>query len=75
MIRVFGSSVSFYSHRFDEALLHCVANKEDPKTFTQIQQYVPIVNDKQFIELSLVAANQRQLIIETLDAIQQILSV
>ena len=75
MIRVLGSSVFFYSHRFDDALLDCVANKEDPKTFTQIQQYVPIVNGKQVLELSLLAASQRQVIIETLDAIQQILSV
>ena len=73
MIRVLGPNISFYSHRFDETLLDCVANKEDPTTFTQIQHYVPIANDQPLNELSLLAANQRQVITETLHSIQQIL--
>jgi hypothetical protein len=65
----------FYSHRFDGTLLDCVAEKENPTKFTQIQRYVPIVNDKPLPELSLLKSDQRQVIIETLDAIQQIRSV
>ena len=74
MIRVLGPVVFFYSHRFDEKLLDCVANREDPTTFTQIQRYVPIVNDKPCLELSLLDPDERQTIIETLDALQQVLS-
>jgi hypothetical protein len=75
MIRVFGPAVYFYSHRFDDTLLDCVAYKQDPTTFTQIQRYVPIVNDEPLLKLYLMNRDQRQTIIETLDAIQQTLSV
>jgi len=65
----------FYSHRFDDTLLDCVAYKEDTTTFTQIQQYAPIVNGKPTVQLNLLAPGERQIIIETLDAIRQILEV
>ena len=69
-----GPTVFFYSHRFDNELLDCIANKEDPTTFTQIQRSVPIVNDNPCLELSLLDPDGRKTIIETLDAIQQVLS-
>jgi hypothetical protein len=74
MIRVLGPMIFFYSHRFDDELLDCIANKEDPTTLTQVQRYVPVINGRPVHELSLLARDQRQVIIETLDAIQQILS-
>ena len=75
MIRVLGPVVFFYSHRFDNELLDCVANKVDPTTFTQIQRYVPIVDGKPCLELNLLDPDERQIVIETLDAIQQVLSI
>ncbi len=69
-----GPVVFFYSHQFDDTFLDCVANKKDPIKFTQIQRYVPIVNDKPLPELALYDAKERKVIIEILDAIQQILS-
>ena len=74
MIRVTGPIIFFYSHRFDDELLNCVANKEDPTSLTQIQRYVPIINGRPVSELSLLTIDERKVIIETLDAIQQILS-
>ncbi len=73
MIRVLGPHVYFYSHRFDDKLLDCIAYKEEPPAPTQIQRYVPIVNGERLLELSLATADHRQVIIENLDAIQQIL--
>ncbi len=75
MIRVLGPFVFFYSHRFDDTLLDYVAFKKDTTTFTQIQQYAPIVNGKPTVQLYLLAPDERQIIIETLDAIRQILEV
>lgn len=74
MIRVCGPNIIFYSHRFDDALLDCVADKNDPTTPTQIQKYVTIIDDQWVSELNLLIADHRRIIIQILDAIQQILS-
>ena len=74
MVRVYGPFVIFYSHRFDDALLNCVAEREVPKAHTQIQKYAPMFNGESESILDLSAADHRKIIIETLDAIQQTLS-
>ena len=75
MIRVSGQYVFFYSHKFSEALLNSIANGIEPIDNTQIQKFAVMANDnREQIGLSLLIADDRAIIFNVLDCIQQIIS-
>ncbi|CAF1657625.1 unnamed protein product [Rotaria magnacalcarata] len=74
MIRVSGFDVYFYSHKFSDALLDSIANGVEPMEHTQIKKFTVIENNKKRHGLSLLIADDRALIFQVLDSIQQIIS-
>ncbi len=74
MIRVSGSNVFFYSHKFSDNLLKSSANGTEPLDHSQIQRFTRIVNDQKRHGLSLLVADDRVIIFRILDCVQQIIS-
>jgi len=74
MVRVVGSYVFFYSHRFSDVLLDCIADGIVPVDNSQIHKYARIIGDDIHYDLSLLDADDRVIIFQILDSIQQIIS-
>ncbi len=74
MIRVSGSNVFFYSHKFSDGLLNSIRNGIEPLEPTQIQKFTRIVDGRVRHGLSLLSADDRVIIFQILDCIQQIIS-
>ncbi len=74
MVRVVGCDMFFYSHKFSDALLDSVANGIEPSDNTQIHEYTRIIERSRKSGLSLLRANDRVIIFQILDSIQQIIS-
>ncbi len=75
MIRVCGEYISFYSHKFSDHLLNSVANGIEPMKQTQIQKFTTIdeYNQNKYV-FSLMVPDDRLIIFQVLDCIQQIIS-
>ncbi|CAF2236995.1 unnamed protein product [Rotaria magnacalcarata] len=74
MIGVSGFNVYFYSHKFSDALLNSIANGVEPMEHTRIKKFTVIDNNKKRHGSSLMIADDRALIFQVLDSIQQIIS-
>ena len=74
MIRVDGTSVFFYSHKFSDDLLDRIANGILPLDCTEIQMFVQIEDGIYREKFSLLGADDRAIIFQMLDSIQQIIS-
>ena len=74
MIRVVDTSVYFYSHKFSDDLLDRIANGILPLDCTEIQMFVKIEDDIFHEKFSLLVADDRKIIFQMLDSIQQIIS-
>ena len=74
MIRVSGSNVFFYSHKFSDSLLNSIADGIEPLECSEIQKFTRIVNGIVSHDFSLLSPDDRVSIFEILDEIQQIIS-
>jgi hypothetical protein len=74
MIRVCGSSVFFYSSKFNSSVQNSIADGIDVPTHTTIKKFMVSVAEPKFDGLSLLFAKDRSMIFRILDSIQQIIS-
>ena len=74
MIRMLGTRVYFYSHKFSDDLLDRIAKGNLPLDCTEIQMFVKIEDDIFRENFSLLDAHTRAIIFQMLDSIQQIIS-
>ena len=74
MIRTVDTSVFFYSHKFSDDLLNRVAIGNLPLDYTEIQKFAKIDNGISRNKFSLLSADDRPIIFQMLDSIQQIIS-
>jgi hypothetical protein len=74
MIRVSGSTVYFYSHKFSNSLLKSITCGTEPLTHTQVQKFMVTVDNLILDGLSLLIGEHHSIILPMLDSIQQIIS-
>ena len=74
MIRVVDTGVYFYSHKFSDDLLNRIAKGNLPLDSTEIQKFAKIENGRPCHMFSLLSADDRAIIFQMLDSIQQIIS-
>jgi hypothetical protein len=74
MIRVCGSSVFFYSAKFNSSVLNSIANGLEVPAHTTIRKFMVNVDKPKFDGLSISYAKERSMIFRILDSIQQIIS-
>ena len=74
MIRVSGSSVFFYSMKFNSGVLKSIGEGVEAPEHTSIQKFIVTENDPKFNGLSLLFVEERAIIFRILYSIQQIIS-
>ena len=74
MIRMLGTRVYFYSHKFSDDLLDRIANGTLLLDYSEIQKFAKIENGRLRDRFSLTIADDRAIIFQMLDSIQQIIS-